>query len=322
MIFLASALNFTISGNVGAAGVTVDYTGGSSVISDEAGAYSITVPYNWSGTVMPILPGFTFLPVSQNFANVQSNQVMDFGAVSYTDTPMPTATETPMPTATETPMPTFTETMVFTNTNTSIPSPTATSTSSVPAVGPGTYDDTSTSVKYTGKWKYVRTVGPLNKTDHYTNATGTGASLVFNGTKIVYVFPTYKTRGHVRINIDGTHIADLDLYSLTMIWQVKWTSPDLAPGVHTITITRIDGYIDVDAFIVSNDESGSPTPTATMLPTDVPTQIVGSKPYSHPNDCSQSDTHLDGDHNEYPNTHSKLHTNHRANIHWKHGFQR
>jgi bacillolysin len=64
---------FTITGNVGVAGATLTYTGGSTV-ADGSGNYSFTVPYGWSGTVTPSLGGDAFCPGSKTYNNVTANQ--------------------------------------------------------------------------------------------------------------------------------------------------------------------------------------------------------------------------------------------------------
>lgn len=72
--------NVTISGGVGAPGVTLTYFDGETktVVTDEAWNpetwnYSITVPYGWSGTITPTKPGYSFLPASRTHANVTSD---------------------------------------------------------------------------------------------------------------------------------------------------------------------------------------------------------------------------------------------------------
>lgn len=67
---------YTISGDVGVAGVRVSYLDGSSkaVISDNNGNYSFSVGENWSGTVMPVKAGYTFSPVNRSYGAIQSDQ--------------------------------------------------------------------------------------------------------------------------------------------------------------------------------------------------------------------------------------------------------
>ncbi len=71
-----SISTFTISGNAGIAGATLSYTNGTAktATADGSGIYSFTVSYNWSGTVTPAKPGYTFNPASKDYTNVTSNQ--------------------------------------------------------------------------------------------------------------------------------------------------------------------------------------------------------------------------------------------------------
>lgn len=53
------------------AGVTMTFTNGiAPVATDSAGQYAQSVPFNWSGTVTPSKPGFTFSPESRSFTGV------------------------------------------------------------------------------------------------------------------------------------------------------------------------------------------------------------------------------------------------------------
>jgi glucose/arabinose dehydrogenase len=67
---------YTISGNAGAAGVTLNYTDGTAktVTSQADGSYSLPVPYNWSGTITPSHPCYTFDPTEHTYNNVTTNQ--------------------------------------------------------------------------------------------------------------------------------------------------------------------------------------------------------------------------------------------------------
>jgi len=64
---------FTISGNAGVAGATLNYTGGSTS-ADGSGNYSIHVPSGWSGTVTPSKSGFVFSPASISYSNIVADQ--------------------------------------------------------------------------------------------------------------------------------------------------------------------------------------------------------------------------------------------------------
>ena len=86
--YTATIATFTISGNAGAAGVTLRYWSGGirTVTSDSSGNYSITVPYGWGGRVIPSKTGFVFSPVDRTYANVVTNQT----AQNYTAIPLHT----------------------------------------------------------------------------------------------------------------------------------------------------------------------------------------------------------------------------------------
>jgi hypothetical protein len=64
---------FTISGNAGTAGATLNYTGGSTP-ADGSGNYSFTVPADWSGTVTPSKPTYVFSPPNRTYTAVAANQ--------------------------------------------------------------------------------------------------------------------------------------------------------------------------------------------------------------------------------------------------------
>ena len=64
---------FTISGNAGTGGATLNYTGGSTS-ADGSGNYSFTVPADWSGTVTPSKPTYVFSPPNRTYTAVAANQ--------------------------------------------------------------------------------------------------------------------------------------------------------------------------------------------------------------------------------------------------------
>ena len=72
----------SISGNVGAAGATINYTGGSTT-ANGSGNYTFDVPPGWSGTVTPSHACFKFNPVNKTYNNVTTNQT----AQNYTASP-------------------------------------------------------------------------------------------------------------------------------------------------------------------------------------------------------------------------------------------
>ena len=85
----SGATGFILSGNVGAAGVTLNYAG-SSITGESGGNYSIVVPYLWSGIVTPSKACYTFEPPNRSYANVLADQTSQ----DYTATFHPTLTLT------------------------------------------------------------------------------------------------------------------------------------------------------------------------------------------------------------------------------------
>jgi hypothetical protein len=79
----SGATGATISGTAGVGGVTLSYTDGTAktITSSADGSYSFRASYNWSGTVTPSHPCFTFSPPSLSYSNVTLNQTdQDFMA--------------------------------------------------------------------------------------------------------------------------------------------------------------------------------------------------------------------------------------------------
>ena len=66
----------TLSGNAGAAGVTLSYNDGNpkTVTADSGGYYSISLLQNLSTTVTPSLKGYTFSPDSINYSNITTDK--------------------------------------------------------------------------------------------------------------------------------------------------------------------------------------------------------------------------------------------------------
>lgn len=70
--FVARMKTFTISGNVGLPGVTMQGLPGAPT-TDENGVYTAEVEYNWSGTVTPVKRGYTFEPQQRRYQKVTAD---------------------------------------------------------------------------------------------------------------------------------------------------------------------------------------------------------------------------------------------------------
>ncbi len=88
--YTANPVTYTISGNAGVAGATLNFTGGTPVTADGSGNYSLTVPYNWSGSVTPSLSAYVFSPPSRSYTNLLASQSeQDFLASNTTTISIP-----------------------------------------------------------------------------------------------------------------------------------------------------------------------------------------------------------------------------------------
>jgi hypothetical protein len=80
----------TISGNVGVGGATLSYTDVTpkAVTSQGDGSYSISVPSNWSGTVTPTHPCYSFNPLNRGYSNVTSNMTAQNYTATFNNAPV------------------------------------------------------------------------------------------------------------------------------------------------------------------------------------------------------------------------------------------
>ncbi|MBW8003052.1 MAG: type II and III secretion system protein [Planctomycetes bacterium] len=72
-VYMAKLKTFTISGQVGQSGVTMNGLPGNPV-SDKNGYYSATVRYGFRGSVTPTKQGYTFQPASKKYVSANINQ--------------------------------------------------------------------------------------------------------------------------------------------------------------------------------------------------------------------------------------------------------
>ena len=230
-----------------------------------------TLPGIWTGTPGTLLPPTaTLLPPTATLP----------GPVYV----LPTWTASPYPYKT----PNYTLTAYFARqffTPTRTVTPFVGTATGVPCVTSGINvycDNTMTgSIKYYGTWDSYTGNGPFNNTAHYSSTVGSSVSFTFTGSKVTYIFPTYYTRGHAAVYIDGVYVASVNLNTPDLRWQQLWDSPVLPNGTHSITLVVQDGTIDLDGFIVNRtgaaltNTPGAPA-TSTMTAPPLPTSTFTS----------------------------------------------
>ncbi len=118
----------------------------------------------------------------------------------------------------------------------------------------GGYQDTVSTVKYTGSWSTSRSTSYAGGTTHFASVSGRKASLTFTGRQVVLAAPTGPTRGSAKVYINGKFVGSISLFSATsqaskVVGSWSWTSS--AKRTITIKVSGTSGHprVDVDKFI-------------------------------------------------------------------------
>jgi hypothetical protein len=130
-----------------------------------------------------------------------------------------------------------------------------------PAPGPGTYEDTSSSLAYTGSWNTATSSYDSGGSMRHSLAVGAAVELRFAGTAVQWLARRQANAGMSDVYIDGAKVATVDLYApSTRFKQVVFEKAALGPGEHTIRVVRTGTknalssatLHDLDAFVVSD----------------------------------------------------------------------
>ncbi len=144
---------------------------------------------------------------------------------------------------------------------------TATPAAATSPVGPGTYEETSSAIAYTGTWYTLNSGGASGGSLRY--ATGTAsATLTFTGAEITWYTWNTASAGKVQVYVDGVLKKTVDNYSSrTATNIVGYSQSGLSAGTHTITIkssgtanaASAGKITHLDSFVVgAHPESASP----------------------------------------------------------------
>jgi DNA-binding protein YbaB len=128
-----------------------------------------------------------------------------------------------------------------------------------PAVGVGTYEDTSTALTFSGAWTSWADASHSGGSVKYANTTGNSVTLNTTGSSVTLVYVSQYNTGIATVLIDASTVDQLDTYSATQTFQRQKTYA-IPAGTHTVTVS-VSGnknpsssgtYIVFDALIVSN----------------------------------------------------------------------
>lgn len=192
----------------------------------------------------------------RNAASSGTNLIIDaFLVKSDGARPAATATQTPLPPATPAP---------------ATPKPAAT------AVGAGTYENSSTSLKYSGKWSRMSSGSDSGGSSEYLNAAGS-LSLTFTGSAVRWLSRTTPSAGTAHVYLDGVKVATVDRYSKSTLYkQVVFERTGLTDTEHVIQIVRSGsknasssgGNLMVDALVVPDTTSAAQPAGVRAVQTD------------------------------------------------------
>ncbi|MEY9947432.1 hypothetical protein [Kitasatospora sp. GAS1066B] len=117
------------------------------------------------------------------------------------------------------------------------------------------YNDTAPAISYAGSsWGYAggRGDGDYGDDVHYATADGDSASVTFVGTGISFVTETAPDEGQIAVSLDGAAQGSVNAVTTTrQAQQTLYSVGNLAPGRHTLTLTKAGGsYLVVDRFDV------------------------------------------------------------------------
>ncbi|NUS15358.1 MAG: hypothetical protein HOY69_28865 [Streptomyces sp.] len=112
-------------------------------------------------------------------------------------------------------------------------------------------DDSDSSLTYTGTWSgSTAFLSNAAASQHSTMVNGASVSYTFTGTGVAFLTPGDSNRGTASIAIDGTTVRNANCYAPALGFkQVCASIQGLAPGAHTVTVTKTGGtYLSLDAL--------------------------------------------------------------------------
>lgn len=156
------------------------------------------------------------------------------------------------------------------------------------APGPGTYEENSSAIRYSGSWSSLSSSGSSGGGIRYATASSASASLTFSGSWITWYTWKSANAGIIRVLIDGEEVARVDNYARSSTTGVVGYSAPVEPGEHTITIvgsgsknsssggrmTHLDSFVVTDA---APPAAAADAPRATDCPAATTTVSTASQ---------------------------------------------
>ena len=113
------------------------------------------------------------------------------------------------------------------------------------------YQETTTTIVYTGTWKATSSSTASSGKVKYTTAKNATATFTFSGRAVALVAPTSSSRGTVKVYIDGVYISTATEKTVGSIARRLVFARTLSAGSHTIKLVVVgNGRVDLDAIVV------------------------------------------------------------------------
>ena len=121
-----------------------------------------------------------------------------------------------------------------------------------PTLTPGLIQQTSTSIRYAGRWATATSSVYSAGSTRFSKASGASASYTFTGRSVALVSSFLAGRGRVKVYLDGAYVTWIDLSKApamyrAIAWQRTWSTSRR----HTLRIVAMDATkprIDLDAI--------------------------------------------------------------------------
>lgn len=118
---------------------------------------------------------------------------------------------------------------------------------------PTLVEQDAAAVRYSGTWRTgtcgASTCSPGNA-QRNSSAAGAAATLTWTGTRADWVASTGPGGGKVGMYVDGRLVRTVNLSSPSIVDGRVFAGPTLPSGTHTMTLKRLSGRVNIDAFRV------------------------------------------------------------------------
>ena len=117
----------------------------------------------------------------------------------------------------------------------------------------GSYNDTAPAIAYAGtSWGYFgsRGLGDYQDDVHAASSNGDSVTVTFTGTGISLITETNTDEGQIAVSLDGASQGTVNANASTRhAQQTLYSASGLAPGRHTLTLTKVTGtFLVIDRF--------------------------------------------------------------------------